>query len=479
MQTKTRAFRFRRRLAGAVAGTALACAATPVLAAEQAFPEECGAYQYLTASALYNLLGRNKMDFSAEMARAQANYFLGHTWCLAGEALVRVGQTIVRPNIPKDTKEMRLDFRGNLIEALAQEINTPEGELVFPSEEVIAVLRALLDAKFEIQPAQSQRGVSAAAAPAAATNGSRADQTQLDSQGLAQIAGRASDDDDDLRPAPKPEPKQARSACPGPEWRTDDQIRTSSDSDVRNSADAIIRGGLCYSVKPVKEHGKVWTFQTFANLAHPDGPVWYLPHDNENTAFKAAVYAVAAYGGKFLALHTKDQRNLKGTDPNRNFGLTLKEVAACKSISGRPTPEYTKEVMRAFKGRSEILTMHNNTNGGTVSAAHSDAKNTGMPAPKNSRRISDDMDDFIYVTGARPPSRPSEAKDDAIALRKAGVNVVYEFVTLRNTDCSLSNHAALNNKRYFNIEAQHGRLGPQKKMIDALMARLGYRKIGR
>ena len=168
--------------------------------------------------------------------------------------------------------------------------------------------------------------------------------------------------------------------------------------------------------------------------------------------------------------------NWDSIDPNRNFGLTKKEVAACKSISGRPTPKYTGEVMRAFQGRATILAMHNNTNGGTVSAAHTDDKNTGMPAPKNSRRISKDMDDFIYVTGSKPLSQDPLVKEDILALRKAGVNVVHEFVTLRNTDCSLSNHAALNKKRYFNIEAQHGHLKAQIKMIDALMRHLGFKK---
>ena len=35
-----------------------------------------------------------------------------------------------------------------------------------------------------------------------------------------------------------------------------------------------------------------WRFVTVANPKHRRGPVWYLPHDNEDTAFRAGLYAV-------------------------------------------------------------------------------------------------------------------------------------------------------------------------------------------
>ncbi|MEM7259019.1 MAG: hypothetical protein AAF404_16705, partial [Pseudomonadota bacterium] len=83
--------------------------------------------------------------------------------------------------------------------------------------------------------------------------------------------------------------------------------------------------------------------------------------------------------------------------------------------------------------------------------------------------------DFVYVTGSKPFSRDKGIQQDVIMLRNDGFNVVHEFVTLKNTDCSLSNFAAYRNLRYFNIEAQHGHLTQQTKMVDALMRHLGYR----
>ena len=89
--------------------------------------------------------------------------------------------------------------------------------------------------------------------------------------------------------------------------------------------------------------------------------------------------------------------------------------------------------------------------------------------------ISKDPDDFIYVTGSKPFSQDKGIQQDVVMLREDGFNVVHEFVTLKNTDCSLSNFAAYRNLRYYNIEAQHGHLEQQTKMVDGLMRHLGYR----
>ena len=60
------------------------------------------------------------------------------------------------------------------------------------------------------------------------------------------------------------------------------------------------------------------------------------------------------------------------------------------------------------------------------------------------------------------------------ALNRAGLNIVYERVDRTNSDCSLSNHVVLNDRRpYYNIEAQHGSR-EQPRMVDALMGVLGH-----
>ena len=66
------------------------------------------------------------------------------------------------------------------------------------------------------------------------------------------------------------------------------------------------------------------------NEEHPVGPFWFLPHDDENTAFDSAVYATKKYGGGFLAVMANNERYYKGQDPNRNFGDTYGIVRRCK-----------------------------------------------------------------------------------------------------------------------------------------------------
>ncbi|MEA3433175.1 MAG: hypothetical protein U9R13_01175, partial [Campylobacterota bacterium] len=48
-------------------------------------------------------------------------------------------------------------------------------------------------------------------------------------------------------------------------------------------------GSLCADRITFKEGNQTWKFLLVWNTAHPNGPFWYLPHDNEESAFDAAV----------------------------------------------------------------------------------------------------------------------------------------------------------------------------------------------
>ena len=70
-----------------------------------------------------------------------------------------------------------------------------------------------------------------------------------------------------------------------------------------------------------------------------------------------------------------------------------------------------------------------------------------------------------------PPFEQNGAAQKLVAqLHKAQVNVIYEHVRPEGNDCSFSNYIVLNQLGdYYNIEAQHGHTGPQKRMLDILM----------
>lgn len=246
----------------------------------------------------------------------------------------------------------------------------------------------------------------------------------------------------------------------------------SSDRDVTRNRSAIEAAGLCLTRATIREGARPFTFVTITNPQRPDGPAWYLPHDNESEAFDAAVYAVAKYGGAMVAIDGGETRFYRSIDPNRFFGRDASNIRACKMRA--PTPTYTDFVMAAFNGRAEVLSIHNNTRGGSVSVNVWSDKEKGFPA----RGRLSDPDHLVYIAGARPFADDPRAKRQLDALITAGLNVVHEFVRPGNNDCSLSNFVVLSDGRpYYNIEAVHGSK-IQREMVDRLLGMLGHRPIG-
>ncbi|EAP75468.1 hypothetical protein [Roseovarius nubinhibens] len=248
-----------------------------------------------------------------------------------------------------------------------------------------------------------------------------------------------------------------------------DQLR---DKDVRRHAAQLARD-VCISEIEIAEHGVPWRFTVIENSKHQQGPTIFLLHDNENSAFDTALYAVRKYGGKLVALETGDSRDYQGQDPNRNFGATAQATAPCAQMRRKPAPIFTK-FLTDLRGRRPgfVLTLHNNANGhtgnggsGGISAARQSTVMKGLPAPGGG-----DEDDAILLAGTQPFEQNGAAQKLVAQLHKAQVNVIYEHVRPEGNDCSFSNYIVLNQLGdYYNIEAQHGHTGPQKRMLDILM----------
>ncbi len=236
---------------------------------------------------------------------------------------------------------------------------------------------------------------------------------------------------------------------------------------------------LCIHLISFQEAKYNWEMLLVHNLKRTNGPFWFLPHDNENTAFKSALYGIQKYGGGLLAVQAKGNRYFKGQDPNRNFGLTKQTAKTCKNQQ-YPAPKYSKYIFKiidTFKNPSlPYLALHNNKdgwygNGGsggisilkTSSIVHS--YSSGDVLSGRLKGIKDE-DSLVYIAGTG--AVPSESK--LKPLMDAGMHVKYEVVNENNNDCSMSNYVVLNKKEnYYNIETEHGDAKAQKKMIDLLM----------
>ena len=237
---------------------------------------------------------------------------------------------------------------------------------------------------------------------------------------------------------------------------------------------------LCVKKLSFKEGRLVWNMLLVWNPKAVRGVFWFLPHDNENSAFDSAVYSATKYGGGFLSVLDGDSRYNHTQDPNRNFSNSSQRV--CKQQLA-PSPIYTSVVFGVIDTFKEpnmpYLAIHNNTNGGGISALKSNSKvKSYLAYPKKEVLMANwglkDADNLVYIAGVNPkPSRYKLQK-----LLKNGLNVRYEMVNPQNNDCSMSNYVVLekNTQNYYNIEAQHGQTKTQKRMVDILVNRVIFNR---
>ena len=259
----------------------------------------------------------------------------------------------------------------------------------------------------------------------------------------------------------------------------------SNNPDIRRHLATIRAARLCYRRETVEEGRFRWMFHLFHHPTERDGPFWLLPHDDENTSFEVAVYAVDTYGGGFLAIDSGQRRRFRGQDPNRNFSRSWSESALCREQAS-PAPEYTAAVLGHFKAHRKFpyLSLHNNGdrwagNGGhgTISVYRSLPILRGFPS---ATAVGDfrDEDNLVFVAGLRPYAQDREAQRKVERLNRLGLNVVHKQVTTRSFNCSLSDFVTRNRLGdYYNVEAQHGRSSVQKAMVDRLMKSLGHRPL--
>ena len=247
--------------------------------------------------------------------------------------------------------------------------------------------------------------------------------------------------------------------------------------DIRRNYRAL--QGLCVHLLAFKERNLLWKMFLVTNPKRSSGPFWFLPHDNENSAFDAAVYATRRYGGGFLSVMNGNHRYNMGQDPNRNFANSYYRLC---SQQVAPSPRYTNfvfSIINYYKTPSyPYLALHNNTNRGGISILKESPKTKSYLAyPRNQVKNGiglRDEDSIVYTAGSQP--NPPQAKIQA--LLSAGLNAKYEYVTAQNNDCSMSNYVVLGlgSENYYNIEAQHGKTATQIEMINRLIHLIQRRK---
>jgi len=267
---------------------------------------------------------------------------------------------------------------------------------------------------------------------------------------------------------------------------------TMGTDDFTRLANPAIWDGLSVTRIEFREDRAFWRAYRIVNLRNPNGPLWFVPHDNENGAFQAAVFAVRSFGGVVIAV--EEARSLAGPDSRLNG-----DVAFGKSIDPNrnfrdDTPNYAATLLADLQtGNRLIVALHTNEPGYDASESTCAPRNAGYtgkgeisvllcndlysPRPSmNAQWPYDDTDSVAIVSylGDRSPDSGFCSR----ALSAADMNIMFEHVV--KSDGSLSNYALFRGLPYVNLETQDRGTDPAGlaearsrllAMIDEVMAR--------
>ncbi|MBJ3775063.1 hypothetical protein [Acuticoccus mangrovi] len=225
--------------------------------------------------------------------------------------------------------------------------------------------------------------------------------------------------------------------------------------------------GFCGEETNFTEHGVAWRILTFRSGKR--GPLFVLPHDNENAAVATAAYGLGRYGGAATMVDSGGTRSNGGIDPNRNFD------AGRLSCGKGGSPLFVAAMLAP--GGSPVIGLHTNAPGsaatggsGHVSIRSPYSGATAFASPSATGGFA--SEDAMVILASRAGPDDGKTRRLTEALNAEGVNVLVETVDTARTDCSLSHYAVANGLTYANIEVPHGAAATQRAILDILMRHL-------
>ncbi|MEO6590077.1 MAG: hypothetical protein ABIP06_12315 [Pyrinomonadaceae bacterium] len=196
-------------------------------------------------------------------------------------------------------------------------------------------------------------------------------------------------------------------------------------------------------------------------------PIYFRPHENENTSGIAVSEILKKFGGTLVELKSKGVRNIDFLlsektflfDPNRIFtiGGIEKTLGIGRTNAAIDAVSDFVEILhsRFLTDKKLLIAVHNNTNGGQLSI---ETYKNNPDAEKVFINPSRDIDDFFYVT---------DEKFFKFLMGK-GFNVVLQNNVNVTDDGSLSVYCGKNGIAYINVECEHGHLTQQIEMLGAI-----------
>ena len=263
----------------------------------------------------------------------------------------------------------------------------------------------------------------------------------------------------------------ASASATTPVWTATTSAALADDDLARHSQDPAYLDGLALTSLSFSENGFAWQLLRFDNPAKPDGPLWVVPHDDENAAFEAVIAALRLHGGRAIVVNSSGSfRRQSGSgrcgvrsgivsacDPNRNFAADA--------------PLFTAAFLDQIVPGQPIIALHTNGHGfsgdgkggrGDITILDASAFGKGRIKPRawghfgngsNTKLV--DYDTLGLVAWLASNGTPdAKAVACRIALNQSGVHFWHERVV--RSDGSLSNYLALYRPEidYFNAEAR-------------------------
>jgi hypothetical protein len=196
-------------------------------------------------------------------------------------------------------------------------------------------------------------------------------------------------------------------------------------------------------------------------------------HDDENTAVEAGLLLLSQRGGRLLELRHTGERLIEFSiagqqyriDPNRIFTdegarKTLQRYSSYSPAAFRAVRGFANQLLSVYGlDQSElILTLHNNSEAEYSLQSYLPEGEYADDASQVHLEDGSDPDDFFFVT----------APHLFEAFRDSGFNVVLQDNANVSDDGSLSVLAGAKGIPYVNVEAEHGKLEEQIKMLQAV-----------
>ncbi len=196
-------------------------------------------------------------------------------------------------------------------------------------------------------------------------------------------------------------------------------------------------------------------------------------HDNEFTSVQAARSVLEQEGGMLIKLENNRQRvirfRLRGKnyafDPNRIFSRTgieqtLRENGITDPYAIEEIEKFATRILSLIPEESAcVVALHNNTENGYSVKSYLPGNEREKDAREVHANDKQDIDDIVLTT-------------DSLLYKKMaeyGYNSIWQHNERAKKDGSLSILYGEKNKRYINIETQHGRLSQYIEMFGKLL----------